>query len=137
MPALKSSQTVERMQRARAQELAFLDIVADITSQLDLDQLLQRVMAEATRILGPSARHCFYMTKGPESFSRVSPSAERLTRSASPITLESLALFLPPEKRSTFLTPTPICASTQLLTSKLVSSRDQSCALRLLTNKEK
>ena len=66
---LKSSQTVEPMQRARAQELAFLDIVADITSQLDLDQLLQRVMAEATQILGAERSTCFYMTKGPESFS--------------------------------------------------------------------
>ena len=35
IPALRSSQTVERMQKARAQELAFLDIVADITSQID------------------------------------------------------------------------------------------------------
>ena len=41
VPALQSSQTVERMRKARAQELAFLDIVADITSQIDLDQLLQ------------------------------------------------------------------------------------------------
>jgi len=51
VPALKSSQTVERMQKARAQELAFLDIVADITSQLDLDQLPQRVMARRIRTL--------------------------------------------------------------------------------------
>ena len=52
IPVLRSSQTVEQMQKARAQELAFLDIVADITSQIDLDQLLQRVMTEATRMLG-------------------------------------------------------------------------------------
>ena len=33
VPALLSSQTVERMQKSRRQELAFLDIVADITSR--------------------------------------------------------------------------------------------------------
>jgi adenylate cyclase len=72
IPALKSSQTVERMQRARAQELAFLDIVADITSQLDLDQLLQRVMAEATRILGAERSTLFlHDEKTAELFSRI------------------------------------------------------------------
>jgi adenylate cyclase len=69
---LQSSQTVERMQKARAQELAFLDIVADITSQLDLDQLLQRVMTEATRILGAERSTLFlHDDKTNELFSRV------------------------------------------------------------------
>jgi adenylate cyclase len=72
VPTLKSSQTVERMQRARAQELAFLDIVADITSQLDLAQLLQRVMAEATRILGAERSTLFlHDEKTGELFSRI------------------------------------------------------------------
>jgi len=70
--ALQSSQMVERMQKARAQELAFLDIVADITSQLDLDQLLQRVMTEATRILGAERSTLFlHDEKRRELFSRV------------------------------------------------------------------
>jgi adenylate cyclase len=70
--ALQSSQTMERMQKARAQELAFLDIVADITSQLDLDQLLQRVMAEATRMLGAERSTLFlHDDKTNELFSRV------------------------------------------------------------------
>jgi adenylate cyclase len=70
--ALKSSQTVERMQKARAQELAFLDIVADITSQLDLDQLLQRVMSEATRILGAERSTLFLNDeRSKELFSRI------------------------------------------------------------------
>jgi adenylate cyclase len=72
IPALRSSQTVERMEKARAQELAFLDIVADITSQLDLDQLLQRVMTEATRMLGAERSTLFlHDEKTSELFSRV------------------------------------------------------------------
>src|SRR5579863_8118961 len=70
--ALRSSQTIERMQKARAQELDFLDLVADITSQLDLDQLLQRVMTEATRILGAERSTLFlHDEKTRELFSRV------------------------------------------------------------------
>src|SRR5271156_5262926 len=72
IPALLSSQTGERMQKARAQELAFLDIVADITSQIDLDQLLQRVMTEATRMLGAERSTLFlHDEKTRELFSRV------------------------------------------------------------------
>jgi len=72
IPALQSSQTVERMQKARAQEMAFLDIVADITSQLDLDQLLQRVMNEAARMLGAERSTLFLNDdKTGELFSRV------------------------------------------------------------------
>jgi adenylate cyclase len=77
IPALRSSQTVERMQKARAQELAFLDIVADITSQLDLDQLLQRVMTEATRILGAERSTLFlHDEKTGELFSRIAMGAK-------------------------------------------------------------
>jgi adenylate cyclase len=72
IPALRSSQVIERMQKARAQELAFLDIVADITSQIDLDQLLQRVMTEATRMLGAERSTLFlHDDKTKELFSRV------------------------------------------------------------------
>ena len=72
VPALQSSQTVERMRKARAQELAFLDIVADITSQIDLDQLLQRVMTEANRMLGAERSTLFlHDDKTNELFSRV------------------------------------------------------------------
>ncbi len=48
---LKNRQTSERMQKSRDQELEFLDIVADITSEIDLGKLLQKVMSEATRML--------------------------------------------------------------------------------------
>ena len=72
IPALQSSQTVERMEKARVQELAFLDIVADITSQLDLDQLLQRVMTEAARMLGAERSTLFlHDEKTSELFSRI------------------------------------------------------------------
>jgi len=77
VPALQSTQTVERMRKARAQEMAFLDIVADITSQLDLDQLLQRVMAEATRMLGAERSTLFlHDEKTRELFSRVAMGAK-------------------------------------------------------------
>jgi adenylate cyclase len=49
--ALQSTQFVERMKKVRAEEMEFLDMVADITSEIKLDSLLKRVMSEATRIL--------------------------------------------------------------------------------------
>jgi len=49
--ALQSSQFIERMKKSREQELEFLDVVADVTSDIDLTSLLQKVMAEATRML--------------------------------------------------------------------------------------
>ena len=49
--ALQSTQFVERIQKSRKQELAFLDVVADVTSEIDLRSLLQKVMGEATNML--------------------------------------------------------------------------------------
>ncbi|MBF0218252.1 MAG: GAF domain-containing protein [Gammaproteobacteria bacterium] len=49
--SLQSSQFVERMNKTRQKELDFLDIVVDVTSELELDTLLQRVMGEATKML--------------------------------------------------------------------------------------
>lgn len=49
--ALQSTQFIERMKRTRQQEMEFLDLVADITSSLELSVLLRRVMSEATRML--------------------------------------------------------------------------------------
>jgi adenylate cyclase len=49
--ALQSSQFIEKMRKTRKQEMEFLDLVADITSSLDLSVLLRRVMSEATRML--------------------------------------------------------------------------------------
>ena len=49
--ALQSVQMVERMQRLRAQELEFLDVVGQVTSEIDIRVMLRKVMAEATRML--------------------------------------------------------------------------------------
>ena len=49
--ALVSTRYVEHLDRHRAEELDFVRLVSDITAELDLDALLQRVMAEATRML--------------------------------------------------------------------------------------
>jgi adenylate cyclase len=49
--ALTSSQHDERRRAQAAKEMEFVDLVADITSEIDLDALLARVMAEATAML--------------------------------------------------------------------------------------
>ena len=49
--ALQSNQYIERMEKTRIQELEFLDVVADVTSEIDLSVLLQKVMGEAARML--------------------------------------------------------------------------------------
>lgn len=48
---LQSMQLVERMETTRQREIEFLNIVSDMTSELELTRLLQRVMSEATRML--------------------------------------------------------------------------------------
>jgi len=70
--ALQSRQFVERMKKSRAQEMEFLDIVSDVTSELELGTLLQRVMGEATRMLS-SERSTLFLNdaKTNELFSRV------------------------------------------------------------------
>ncbi|MDX8414224.1 MAG: adenylate/guanylate cyclase domain-containing protein [Mariprofundales bacterium] len=49
--ALKNSQFVERMEKTRAQEMEFLDLVSKLTSEIELSVLLQNVMGEAQRML--------------------------------------------------------------------------------------
>ena len=70
--ALQSTQFVERMEKTREQEMAFLDIVSDVTSELELGSLLQKVMSEATRMLN-AERSTLFMNdeKTNELFSRV------------------------------------------------------------------
>jgi len=48
---LHSAQFAERMHRSHRQELEFLDIVSDVTSEIDLGVVLQKVMTEAARML--------------------------------------------------------------------------------------
>ncbi len=49
--ALQTTSLVERMQQTRAKEMEFLDVVSDVTAELDLAALLGKVMSEATRLL--------------------------------------------------------------------------------------
>jgi adenylate cyclase len=48
---LQSSISFERMKKSREQELKFLDVVADVTSEIELNSMLQKVMGEATSML--------------------------------------------------------------------------------------
>ena len=70
--ALQSTQFVERVQINRQKEMEFLDLVADITSELELGPLLTRVMTEATRMLQADRSTLFLNDeKTGELFSRV------------------------------------------------------------------
>ena len=48
---MQSMQLVERMEDSRRREIEFLNIVSEMTSELELSTLLRRVMAEATTML--------------------------------------------------------------------------------------
>ena len=49
--ALQSAQFIERMQAIRLQEMEFIDVVSEVTADIKLGSLLQKVMGEATRLL--------------------------------------------------------------------------------------
>jgi adenylate cyclase len=49
--ALQSVQSIEHMRLQREQEKEFLDVVSDVTSEIDIRLLLRKVMGEATRML--------------------------------------------------------------------------------------
>ena len=70
--ALQSTQFVERMKKSREKELEFLDVVSDVTSELELGSLLSKVMSEATRMLNADRSTLFLNDeKTDELFSRV------------------------------------------------------------------
>ena len=48
---LETMQLIERTARSRRREIDFLNVVSDLTSELDLGRLLGRVMSEATSML--------------------------------------------------------------------------------------
>ena len=48
---LQSMQLVERIEKSRQREVEFLNIISDMTSELELNKLLNKVMTEATRML--------------------------------------------------------------------------------------
>jgi adenylate cyclase len=49
--ALQSNQFIERMKALRAQEMEFVEVVSEVTADIKLGSLLNRVMGEATRML--------------------------------------------------------------------------------------
>ncbi len=49
--ALRNAQIIERMMKTRAQEMRFLEVVSDVTSEIELEILLQKVMNEAAKML--------------------------------------------------------------------------------------
>jgi len=70
--AMQSTQRLENMARDRATEMQFLDVVSDVTSEIDLGTLLQKVMSEATSMLKAERSTLFLNDeKTSELFSRV------------------------------------------------------------------
>ena len=48
---LQSTQFIESVEKKRKEEMEFLDMVTDVTSEIELSALLQKVMSVATRLL--------------------------------------------------------------------------------------
>jgi adenylate cyclase len=49
--ALQSARFLESMKKIRRQEMEFIDVVSEVTADIKLGSLLQKVMGEATRLL--------------------------------------------------------------------------------------
>ena len=71
--ALTSAAPSRRQPVQAAKEMEFLHLVSDITSELDLDALLLRVMAEATRMLDAERSTLFLHDERTDSCSPGSP----------------------------------------------------------------
>ena len=70
--AMQSIQAVERMNQFRQKETEFFDVVSDVTAEIDLGALLQKVMSEATRMLNAERATLFLNDeKTHELFSKV------------------------------------------------------------------
>jgi adenylate cyclase len=70
--AMQSIQVVERMNQFRQKETEFFDVVSDVTAEIDLGALLQKVMSEATRMLNAERATLFLNDeKMNELFSKV------------------------------------------------------------------
>ena len=70
--ALQSTQFVERMKRFRTKEMEFFDVVSEVTAEIDLGILLQKVMSEATRMLNAERATLFLNDeKTGELFSKI------------------------------------------------------------------
>ncbi len=70
--ALQSTQFVERMKQFHQKEMEFFNIVSDVTAEIDLGALLQKVMSEATRMLNAERATLFLNDeKTNELFSKI------------------------------------------------------------------
>ncbi|MDE3196899.1 MAG: GAF domain-containing protein, partial [Acidobacteriota bacterium] len=69
---LRSAQVMERMLFARQEELKFLDLVAEVTADMDLNTMLSKVVTEAARMLQADRATLFLNDeKKGELFSRI------------------------------------------------------------------
>ncbi|PKL44091.1 MAG: adenylate/guanylate cyclase domain-containing protein [Candidatus Riflebacteria bacterium HGW-Riflebacteria-2] len=76
-PALQSLQFIEQMETIRRQELEFINVVSEMTSDIKLGSLLQNVMAEATRMLNAERSTLFlHDDKSDELWSEVGQGLE-------------------------------------------------------------
>ena len=70
--ALQSTLFVERMKQFRRKEMEFFNVVSEMTAEIDLGALLQKVMSEATRMLNAERATLFLSDeKTNELFSKV------------------------------------------------------------------
>ncbi|WP_439545582.1 GAF domain-containing protein [Sandarakinorhabdus sp.] len=70
--ALQSLQFIEQIQRNRAKEMSFLELVSDINSEFDLSALLKRVVAETCNMLQSERATIFLHDSATQTlFSRV------------------------------------------------------------------
>ena len=70
--AMQSTQFVERMNQFRRKEMEFFNVVSEITAEIDLGALLQKVMSEATRMLNAERATLFLNDeKTNELFSKI------------------------------------------------------------------
>ena len=97
--ALQSTQFVERMRKTRQKEMEFLDIVSDVTSELDLNALLQRVMGETARMLTAERATLFMTTQKRTNFFPGSRWASRSARSGCQTMLALRGRCLPRARR--------------------------------------
>ena len=75
--ALQTAQIVERVEKVRMREQKLLEVVADITSEIDLSLILQKVMSQATKMI-ESDRSTLFLNdeKTDELFSKIAAGLE-------------------------------------------------------------
>ncbi len=137
--ALQSSQFIEGMKKTCGKpELEFLDLVADITSSLDLSVLLRRVMSEATRMLKADRSTLFlHDEKTNELWSEVGEGLQQHDQSACLATWALRERCFSRARPPTSRTPTPTCASIPPSTRRPAISPVPSSACRLVNKNGK